>query len=270
MGTAGSFGCSSSNTQALSSAQVASLRCSPSGKRRPRALIKGLRIGFASASILDIHPPLHEAQTALTVWLYGGALKLLSRVSIPSSSCSIRCGKDWCIANSRRSQSGQRCSLVSGVPPQKMQPVVAMYVLYGDGMLASLVAGACFPLVFGHLRERRRSVSFQDVVSLMFCCLLLVFSCVEAANFGLNASSRQPPTWKRLDSGALAPSTPRRSPVTAIGSQFVGLNVNPGRSMSTLIERISVGTLSQFALEVVSRGWLELDLHRCPIAGGRN
>ena len=56
-------------------------------------------------------------------------------------------------------------------------------------------------------------------------------------SIGLNASAAQPPTWKRLDTAAVAPSTPVTVPVTAIGLQFVGLNVKPGRSIVTLTVR---------------------------------
>ena len=73
---------------------------------------------------------------------------------------------------------------------------------------------------------------------------LLVFPSVDAVNFGLNASPAQPPTWNRLDTGAVAPSLPETVPVIAIGLQFVGLNMNPGRSITALTVRISVGTPS--------------------------
>ena len=57
---------------------------------------------------------------------------------------------------------------------------------------------------------------------------LLVFPCVEAVNFGSNASAAQSATWKRLDTAALAPSAPVIVPVILIGLQLVGLNVKPG------------------------------------------
>ncbi len=56
-----------------------------------------------------------------------------------------------------------------------------------------------------------------------------VFPEVEAANFGLNASTAQFVTWNGTDSAAVAPSVLVRLPVIASGLQFVGLNVNPGR-----------------------------------------
>src|ERR1700686_5192379 len=59
---------------------------------------------------------------------------------------------------------------------------------------------------------------------------LLVFACVETVNVGLNGSSLHPLAWKRLETFALAPCVEVTAPVSAIGVQFVGLNVNPGRS----------------------------------------
>jgi hypothetical protein len=73
---------------------------------------------------------------------------------------------------------------------------------------------------------------------------LLVFPDVDAANFGANFSPAQFVAWNRLETAALAPSTAPIVPVIAIGLQFVGLNVNPGRLISTLTVRISVGTPS--------------------------
>jgi hypothetical protein len=49
-------------------------------------------------------------------------LALMSRVSTPSFSCSMRIENGPRICNSRPSQSGHRCSRVNGVPPQKMHP----------------------------------------------------------------------------------------------------------------------------------------------------
>ena len=40
---------------------------------------------------------------------------------------------------------------------------------------------------------------------------LLVFPSVDAASLGLNASPAQPPTWKRLETAALAPSSVERA-----------------------------------------------------------
>jgi hypothetical protein len=70
---------------------------------------------------------------------------------------------------------------------------------------------------------------------------LLVFPLVDAVSFGANASPAQSPTWNGTERYELAPSSPVRAPVTASGLQFVGLNVKPGRSMSTLTCRISNG-----------------------------
>ena len=61
-----------------------------------------------------------------------------------------------------------------------------------------------------------------------------VFPDVETANFGLNFSVAQLVTWNGTEIVEVAPSVLCRLPVTAIGLQFVGLNVNPGRSIVTL------------------------------------
>jgi hypothetical protein len=53
-------------------------------------------------------------------------------------------------------------------------------------------------------------------------------------NDGLNASPAQFVTWNGLDTGALAPSALVIVPVMLIGSQLVGLNVKPLRSIVTL------------------------------------
>ena len=42
-------------------------------------------------------------------------------------------------------------------------------------------------------------------------------------------------TWKWLEIGALMPSVLDSVPLTVIGSQFVGLNMNSGRLITTLI-----------------------------------
>ena len=71
--------------------------------------------------------------------------------------------------------------------------------------------------------------------------------------FGLNFKLRHDPTWKRLESGALAPSVLVAVPVKDIGSQLVGLNMNPGRSITALIVRRSDGTPSTIVRQRVGR-----------------
>ena len=53
-------------------------------------------------------------------------------------------------------------------------------------------------------------------------------------NDGLNARFAQSATWNGTETAELAPSPPVIVPVIDIGSQLVGLNVKPGRSIVTL------------------------------------
>ena len=68
---------------------------------------------------------------------------------------------------------------------------------------------------------------------------------------GLKIRLRQEPIWKWLESGAVAPGppapgggVPQAVPENALGSQLVGLNMNPGRSITASTVRRSVGTPS--------------------------
>src|SRR4051812_38589558 len=60
-------------------------------------------------------------------------------------------------------------------------------------------------------------------------------------SLGLKGRAEQPPTWKGLESAALDPKGETALPVSAIGSQLVGLRVKPGRSICNAIERTSSG-----------------------------
>ena len=64
---------------------------------------------------------------------------------------------------------------------------------------------------------------------------------METLKFGLNVKARHDPTCNGLDIGAVAPSVLFAVPEKLIGLQLVGLNMNPGRSITALIERISAG-----------------------------
>jgi hypothetical protein len=59
-----------------------------------------------------------------------------------------------------------------------------------------------------------------------------VFPDVETLNCGLKPSTAQLVTWNGTDTLLEEPSTLDTLPVTLNGSQFVGLNVNPGRVVS--------------------------------------
>ena len=63
---------------------------------------------------------------------------------------------------------------------------------------------------------------------------LLVFPEVETAKDGLNARLLQPPTANALDTSAIAFSEPETRAVICCPAQFVGLNMKPGRSISTV------------------------------------
>src|SRR4029077_3711722 len=88
---------------------------------------------------------------------------------------------------------------------------------------------------------------------------LLVAACVEAVNDGWNPRPAQFAAWKRLDTGALAPCALVSVPVTANGSQLVGLNMNPERSTVTFTVRMSNGT----PCRIVGSGSLTIVI--CPV-----
>ncbi len=69
-----------------------------------------------------------------------------------------------------------------------------------------------------------------------------VFPEVETLKSGLNFKLRHDPTWKCVEIGAVAPSVLLAVPLKDIGLQLVGLNMNPGRSITALIVRRSDGT----------------------------
>src|SRR4029077_5004723 len=62
---------------------------------------------------------------------------------------------------------------------------------------------------------------------------LLVFPAVDAANPGLNGSVTQFAAWNGLDTASVVPCVLASVPVTLNAEQFVGLNVNPARSIVT-------------------------------------
>ena len=66
---------------------------------------------------------------------------------------------------------------------------------------------------------------------------LLALACVEADSDGLNGRPAQPPTWKRLEGFAVAPSELLSDAATDIAAQLVGLNVKFGRSSVIATER---------------------------------
>src|SRR3954447_7927871 len=63
----------------------------------------------------------------------------------------------------------------------------------------------------------------------------------ERASLGLKGNAEQPPTWKGLCSAAVLPNGEVAEPVSASGSQEVGLRVKLGRSILSAIERTSIG-----------------------------
>src|ERR1700691_2010740 len=67
---------------------------------------------------------------------------------------------------------------------------------------------------------------------------------VETLKFGLNFKLRHEPTWKGLAIAATVPCELVAVPLKDIGLQLVGLNMNPGRSITALTDRRSVGTPS--------------------------
>ena|ERR1700722_6742849 len=74
---------------------------------------------------------------------------------------------------------------------------------------------------------------------------------VDTWKFGLNKSERHDPIWKGLDMAAVlsGPPTPgggvpQAVPEKLIGEQLVGLNMNPGLSITAFTVRRSVGTPS--------------------------
>ena len=71
---------------------------------------------------------------------------------------------------------------------------------------------------------------------------LLVFPLVETANLGLNARLPQPAAANGVSTVAFALPEPDRTAVTCCAAQFVGLNINPGRSISTVIRFNRNGT----------------------------
>src|SRR6202040_624748 len=73
---------------------------------------------------------------------------------------------------------------------------------------------------------------------------LEVFPEVETLKFGLNRRLRHDPIWNGLEIAAVAPCALNAVPENDIGLQFVGLNMNPGRSTTASIVRRSVGTPS--------------------------
>ncbi len=64
----------------------------------------------------------------------------------------------------------------------------------------------------------------------------------RSVSLGANGSARQPLTWKRLSTVATAPPAPPTIPRTAVAAHEVGLNMKPGRSIASAIERIRSGT----------------------------
>src|SRR5450830_1113300 len=68
---------------------------------------------------------------------------------------------------------------------------------------------------------------------------------VDALNFGLNGRVAQFAASNGLDTPALTPAVEAIVPATLIGEQFVGLNMNPGRSMVTLTVLICKGIPSR-------------------------
>src|ERR1700688_529632 len=74
---------------------------------------------------------------------------------------------------------------------------------------------------------------------------LLVLPVVETVNLGANLSAAQFVTWNGTATGVLAASSLVMLPARVWGLQFVGLNVNPGRSMRTLTCLICSGIPSR-------------------------
>ncbi len=74
---------------------------------------------------------------------------------------------------------------------------------------------------------------------------LLVFPLVETVKVGLNARLLQPPTASGLDTFALASAEPEITAVICSGPQLVGLNMNPGLSISAVTRFNRSGTPSR-------------------------
>src|SRR5580700_1034318 len=74
---------------------------------------------------------------------------------------------------------------------------------------------------------------------------LLVCPDVETLKSGANFRLWHDPTWKWLEIPACAPSVLNAVPENDCGLQFVGLNMNSGRSITALIVRRSVGMPSR-------------------------
>jgi len=87
-------------------------------------------------------------------------------------------------------------------------------------------------------------------------------------SFGENASSWQPPTWKRLETGAVMPAVELSVPVIAIGSQLVGLTVKSGRLRLTSIRRIRNGIPSRIVGTDPTPPSPAPSWDRCPALGG--
>src|SRR5437588_7751583 len=90
---------------------------------------------------------------------------------------------------------------------------------------------------------------------------LLVLASVSTVNLGVNGSVTQLATWKRDDTGTIAPSVEAIVPVMDVGRHEVGLNVKPGRSIVRSTRRrrtgmpsTNVGKASDCAVTCASRG----------------
>src|SRR5580692_7123808 len=116
---------------------------------------------------------------------------------------------------------------------------------------AGFVLNACSVQAFCSVLSREeRALGIWIASFAMFACpipaeVTLIFKFVplallpcptaEAVSFGANGRLWQFVTWNGEDTGILVPWPPVRVPVILIGLQFVGLNVNCGRSTSTSI-----------------------------------